>query len=40
MESFLDQEITFDIGHFVLLLALIGFIYFTTNKCHIYCESI
>jgi len=35
--AFLDQEISFDIGHLVLLVALIGFIFFVANKCKLAC---
>jgi hypothetical protein len=31
--SILDQEINFDVGHLVLLLALIGFLLFVMMRC-------
>jgi hypothetical protein len=31
--TFLDQEISFDIGHLVLLLALVGFIFLVVRRC-------
>lgn len=37
--TFLDEEITFDIGHLVLLLALIGFIVFVSSRCSFSCSS-
>ena len=37
--SFLNQEIDFDIGHLILLLSLIGFIYFVSNSCTISCDN-
>ena len=30
--GFLDQEITFDMGHLVLLLALFGFVFYMTTR--------
>ena len=35
--TFLDQEISFDIGHLVLLLALVGFIFFVAKRCKLSC---
>lgn len=35
--AFLDQEISFDIGHLVLLIALVGFIIFVTSRCRLSC---
>ena len=37
--TFLDQEISFDIGHLLLLLALVGFIFFVTNRCKLTCNN-
>ena len=37
--SFLNEEITFDMGHLLLLLALVAFILITTNKCKLSCGS-
>lgn len=37
--TFFDQEINFDIGHFVLLFALVGFVFFVANRCKITCNS-
>lgn len=30
--TFLDQEITFDIGHLILLLVLVGFVLFVVQR--------
>ena len=37
--AFLDQEINFDMGHMLLLLALIGFIFFVSKQCRISCNG-
>jgi hypothetical protein len=34
-----EQEITFDMGHLVLLLALIGFIFFVASRCKLSCGN-
>ncbi len=34
-----DQEITFDMGHLLLLFALVGFIFFVTNRCKLACND-
>ena len=33
--TFLEQEISFDMGHAILLLALVGFIYYIVTRCKI-----
>ena len=35
--AFLDQEISFDMGHLILLIALVGFIFFVANRCRLSC---
>ena len=37
--SFLDQEINFDMGHLVLLIALVGFIFFVSKRCKMTCDG-
>lgn len=37
--AFLDQEITFDMGHLVLLFALVGFIFFVAKRCKLTCNG-
>ena len=35
--TFLNQEISFDMGHLLLLLALVGFLFFVAFRCRINC---
>lgn len=37
--TFLNQEINFDIGHLILLIAFIAFIFFVTKRCTFSCAS-
>lgn len=35
--TFFDEEISFDTGHLILLLALVGFLLFVSLRCSIKC---
>ena len=35
--AFLDQEISFDMGHMLLLLAIVGFVFFVASRCKLSC---
>lgn len=35
----LNQEITFDMGHMILLLALVVFVFFVSSKCKLSCNG-
>ncbi len=37
--AFFDQEISFDMGHLLLLIALVGFIFFVANRCKLSCNG-
>ena len=37
--AFMDQEISFDMGHMLLLLALVGFVFFVANRCKLACGN-
>ena len=34
-----DQEISFDMGHLILLLSLVAFIFFVSSKCKLSCNG-
>ena len=33
----MNQEISFDMGHLLLLIVLVGFIFFVSNRCKLAC---
>jgi len=37
--TFLEQEISFDMGHLLLLIALVAFIFFVANRCKLSCNG-
>lgn len=37
--SLFDQEINFDMGHLLLLISLVGFIFFIASRCRLSCSG-